>query len=569
MRYFLPVYVLIVFGVPSLVGAQTSAALFFSPATGNSVTNQEMTVRVMLDTGGQPVNAVDGRIVFDPKELTVERIDRDASILSSWPTEPRYDNDVGEIVFAGSMPATTTFSGDRGEILTLLLRGVRSTETHLRFDRASAVLAGDGTGGNVLAELRSGRYVFAPKESSPPVSESGGEVLGAETVAISSPTHPDESVWYRAKDASFTWSNPPGVVRVRTALTDRPTSRGTRTFDPPIDKRDVGDVPEGISYFHVTQEFSDGTERTMHYRLQIDTTPPSVFELREDDARDPTDPTVAFVVNATDTHSGIDRITFSLDGKGASEWRDVASRKYVLSGVAFGDHRLHAVAYDRAGNTVERDLAFSVLPLSAPTFVVEGTFREGDRLRAHGTAKPDTTLRVYFSPEASEARSESVPVQSDGTFVFESQTVLRPGKYRVSADIVDARGATSDRIAEETILVSTTFRGTLSRHPMLFVAIFAAFLGFISLAFALRWFMRRRRFEKEKIAFASGIAPARVGKVAPASLEMDAKRHVALQKNGEDRDGATKGVNEHARDTHHHRPIIDRGVIDLRPTATK
>jgi hypothetical protein len=96
----------------------------------------------------------------------------------------------------------------------------------------------------------------------------------------------------------------------------------------------------------------------------------------------------------------------------------------VLSGVAFGDHRLHAVAYDRAGNTVERDLAFSVLPLSAPTFVVKETFREGDRLRAHETAKPDTTLRVYFSPEASEAKSESVPVQSDGTFVFESQTVL-------------------------------------------------------------------------------------------------------------------------------------------------
>lgn len=496
---------------PLFAFAQTGASLYFTPITSSADTGGELVVRVMINTAGQSINAADGRIVFDPKELAVERIDIDESIFSSWPTAPRYDNLLGEIVFGGSLAATTTYIGERGELFRVVFRGLRTGETRLRFDTGSAVLAGDGTGGNILAETKVGVYVFSPVETAPPNQSAPtpefqggangeGEVLGAQIEAIVSSTHPDESVWSKERTASFQWSNSPSVVRVLTALSERSNGRGIRAFTPPISERTVEELPEGVWYFTVTQEFVDGSEKTLRYKLMIDATPPSVFEIREDDVRAKTDPEVRFFVSATDTLSGIDHIEFSLDGATPVRWENLSERTYALSGLAFGEHQLRAVAYDRAGNSLERTVKFTVDPLPSPLLTIENSnISEGDVIRISGTAMRGSTLRVYLTPRGGETSVRSVPVREDGTFFFESDIAMAPGVYTISADIVDDRGATSDRIAEETIVVSATVWGMISRHPMLLIAAFAGIVCLALLGFAVRRFLRGRDEEESPV----------------------------------------------------------------------
>lgn len=575
--FFLPLLSLV---FPAVALAQSGASLYFTPIAGSAATGQELVVRVMLNTAGQEVNAADGKIIFDPKALAVERIEADDSIFRSWATAPRYDNEAGEVVFGGSLPATTTYSGERGEILRIVFRGLRTGETRLRFDTGSAILAGDGTGGNILAETKVGVYVFSPTESAPPESAepqttSEGEVLGAETSAIVSSTHPDESAWSRERTGVFRWSNSPSVVRVLTGVSTRSGARGVRAFVPPISERTVTDLPEGVSYFSVTQEFADGTERTMEYRLMIDATPPSVFDVRADDRRDETDPNVRFSITATDTLSGIERIDFSLDDGPPTPWRELSERSYALSGIAFGDHVLHAIAYDRAGNSVERTVSFSVKPLPAPKFtIVSKEISEGDRIRASVSATPGTTLRVYITPDGDETFVESAEISAEGTAEFTSTSPVRPGVYRVSADIVDARGATSDRVAEEVITVKTSILGMVSRHPLVVVAGFGALVCLIALVFGTKWFFQNRDSLKEHAVGTTATSPLSshpTQEISGAHLHIpDGPVHMERQKNfRSDTRGAHSAdrtrVNAQGAASAPARPLMDRGVIDLRP----
>lgn len=558
--------------VPLFAFAQTGASLYFTPITGSADTGGELVVRVMLNTAEQQVNAADGRIVFDPKELAVERIDTDGSILSSWATAPRYDNQLGEIVFGGSLAATTTYAGERGELLQVVFRGLRTGETRLRFDTGSAVLAGDGTGGNILAETKVGVYVFSPVETSPPDESASaseiqggtnreGEVLGAQIEAIVSSTHPDESAWSKARTASFQWSNAPSVVRVLTAVSERPNTRGVRAFTPPISERTLDDVPEGVSYFIMTQELVDGDERTLRYKLMIDSSPPSVFDVVEDDVRPKTDPEVRFFVTASDTVSGIDRVEFSLDDGTAEVWDDPTSKTYTISGLVFGEHRLRAVAYDRAGNSVERTVTFMVEPLPSPQLTIENLeIAEGELIRASGMALRGSTLRVYITPEGGETVVQSGAVDEDGAFLFESDIALTPGVYTVSADVMDERGATSDRIAEETVVVSATMWGMFSRHPMLLAAAFAGIVCLALLGFAVRWFIRSRDEEEspaeEHHQVEKGNAPGTPHVLHIPDGPVHMERHVHPEPH--------VAMRVPAAETTHH-PALNGGVVDLRP----
>jgi hypothetical protein len=360
------------------------------------------------------------------------------------------------------------------------------------------------------------------------------------------------------------WVNPENTLRVMTALTNIPTSRGTRAFVPPIQERRLSDLDDGIGYFHVTQEFADGTDRTMHYKLMIDSVPPSLLDVREESTREPKDPNVTFFVNATDTLSGIERVDFSVDGAAPDSWRDIASRKYSLAGVTFGDHTLRAVAYDRAGNSIEKTVEFSVEPLPPPTIVFEGTpYSEGDTVQASGTALAATTLRVYFSSDGIEPFVESVQVESDGTFEFESRLTLKPGTYLVSADIVDEDGATSERIAEEEISVGTTIRGTISRHPMTVAAGIAAVLSLITLFFGARWFLRKREeIAVEPFSEGHGVPSNEARRATSTSvvhMEANHEKPREEKKIHEKKEISSAGTD--------HRPIMDHGVVDLRPAT--
>ncbi len=533
-------------------GSETS--LYLSPVTGVYDTNTVFQVRVLVDTGVDKINAVEGTLTFDPKELQVDRIEYDHSILPSWTLQPRYDNDKGEIVFAG-LTSTSSFSGDRGEVISLYLRGARSTETRLNFQSGSAVLAGDGTGTNVLAVMKSGVYSFVPKENVPelpqqPATNSGGEVLGAAIVKLASPTDPDESAWYNKNSADFVWQNPPATIRVRLSLTKTPAvPAGGKEFEPPIEKRTVSDIDDGISYFHVTKDLNDGSSESETYKLQIDTKPPSVFDLKEDQ-RVPEDPRVSFTITATDTLSGIERIEFSLDGGTPNPWKDIASRKYEFSVGIPGRHKLRAVAYDRAGNTLEESAEFTVEPLAAPKIELSApSFKENESISLTASGVPGSTLTLTLtSPELPDPISESGTIGTDGKIALVGSHKLQPGRYQVVALLSDARGAQSLPTQPIEFTVNPTIMGMIKRHPMVPVAVG----GLIFLLLA-SWFIIRK--------IRSSHQEEQLPKTMARPNEVVKQEHLPTTQHPSREPITTVSA---PTSEAHHMPKMEKGVIDLR-----
>ena len=70
------------FGVQ--VHAAEAATLSVSPGTGVYTSNSTFTVRVVVNSGGKPINAAEGTLTFNPSELSVVSASRSTSIFNLW-----------------------------------------------------------------------------------------------------------------------------------------------------------------------------------------------------------------------------------------------------------------------------------------------------------------------------------------------------------------------------------------------------------------------------------------------------------------------------------------------------
>lgn len=472
------------------------AALYLSPVTGTVAVGEEFPVRVMVQTGDHVVNAVEGKLTFDPSELSVSGLSDTNSMITSWTSPPAFDNKKGEITWSG-FTATGTVPG-RGLVFAITLRSLRATEAKLRFSSGAAVLAADGAGTNILTSMNGGIYVGVPLESLPATpgeapdtktpteratageasvpSSEDGEVLGAATgtalFAIESSTHPDPNGWYNLRDVTLAWATSTDVVAVRTSLDHLEKGNPLREYRPAIFTKTVEDVDDGVWYFHLAREFADGTVESVHRRVGIDTATPTGFVAALAARESASDPRVSFTVTATDTLSGIDRFTFALDGGPATDWRDDGGGIYAPKDTfAPGSHVMHVSVFDRAGNTASSDVAFAVEFLPSPTLaLVDPEPKEGGHLQARGDASPNAVVKIALSRGEETPVIQEVRADASGKFVYESAIPLLPGNYAYWVSSVDARGAQSTESAHETVVVTPTLLGILKRHPFIPVA---------------------------------------------------------------------------------------------------
>lgn len=141
------------------------ASLFLSPGSGSVRVGEQISVRVVLNTGGTAINAGEATISFPAAQLEVIRLAK-GQIFSIWAEEPHYGNKDGLVRFAGGLPAPG-YSGSSGTILTIVFRAKASGTALISF-REAAVLADDGYGTNVLASVSGGRYVILTVTVPPP-----------------------------------------------------------------------------------------------------------------------------------------------------------------------------------------------------------------------------------------------------------------------------------------------------------------------------------------------------------------------------------------------------------------
>lgn len=124
----------------AVMSAQASASRY---AVGST-----FTVTLVLQSPGEPINAVSGVFTYPSELLSVVSYSKVGSFVSYWPQEPDFSNTTGVLHFDGLL-LEKEFSAASGTILRVTFRAKKSGVATLTFPKAQAFLS-DGSGKDVV-----------------------------------------------------------------------------------------------------------------------------------------------------------------------------------------------------------------------------------------------------------------------------------------------------------------------------------------------------------------------------------------------------------------------------------
>ncbi|MCA9360482.1 hypothetical protein KC730_01165 [Candidatus Kaiserbacteria bacterium] len=476
-----------------------AASLSVSPNTGVYTSNGTFSVQVKVNTDGKPINAADGVLAFNPKELSVVSVSRSSSIFNLWVSEPTFSNSAGTISFSGGSPAG--YSGQTGNILTVTFRAVGSGTARVNFTSGS-VLANDGRGTNVLTSMNSGTFTIQPA-SLAPIPEVIEYVAPANTPSapkISSNSHSDPSLWYNESTAKLEWVIPSDVISVRTLLDDVPTSIPTKVYENSISSITLSDLPEGVSYFHLQFKNQEGWGKVTHYRLAIDTQRPTSFNISQKDNSDLSNPVQEITYQVTDQTSLVTDFKIKIDSTEPYSYRnETGTTSITLPALEPGYHSLIIEAFDQAGNSIIASYSFTILAFDKPQFTeYPNQINEEVIPVLRGLTRPNSEVEISVRKVGSEPTVYKVNSDSSGQFVFIPEGTFSLGVYELSAVATDEFGAKSEE--SELIKIAVQQPGYL-KIGSLIINVLSVLIPLILLSFILiagLWYLilYSRRFRK-------------------------------------------------------------------------
>jgi hypothetical protein len=141
--------------------ASAAVSVFLDPPNISANPRDTFVVNIRIDTGGECVNAIDGKIKFDNTVLKAVDFGRGQSLISLWLSPPKIDQSAGTISFAGGIPGgyCGRIAGDPGltNILGKIIFSPTDTAiitTHIGMTDDSEVLLNDGLGTKAQAEYK-------------------------------------------------------------------------------------------------------------------------------------------------------------------------------------------------------------------------------------------------------------------------------------------------------------------------------------------------------------------------------------------------------------------------------
>ncbi len=492
VRLFLVLLFVGAFSVPSITKAAT---LRLSPETGVYTLGNTFTVIVGMNTQSKPVNAADAQITFNPKELAVVGVNKGNSIFTLWTLEPTFSNTAGTVSFGGGSPSG--YTGGNGTIMSITFKTLGAGTPKVNF-KTGSILAADGLGTNVLTTMSGGTYtvqaqsVTPPPEYVPPASTPGAP-------QVKSTTHPDTKAWYQGSDASLTWTLPNGITAVRTLLDTLPSTVPTIVYDTPISYREITDLPQGTSYFHIQFKNEDGWGRITHFALNRDSEKPTDFTIREENA-DISSPARTLVFELKDI-SPILKYTIQIDGASPIEFIDTEQKKrYVLKELSPGHHTVVVEAFDSAGNSAVTSYSFDVSTFEAPIFT-----EWAERINAgvipafRGTTRGEVTVEVTVSEGSREFGVYTIESNKDGLFTFIPDSKLPVGVYDIVAVAYDKNGAQSEPSKSIRVIVEEPGYITLGSYVVRVLSVLVPLVALSILLIFGSWFLwyRLRRWKGE------------------------------------------------------------------------
>lgn len=357
------VFPVLLFPVLSTVAAGPASLSLVSSKRTYTV-GDNFTASVILSTGGVSINAASATITFDQSKLAVVSVARSGSVFSLWAEEPTFSNSQGIISFGGGLP-TPGFSGSGATLIRVAFRAKAVGQTAVRF-ASGTVLANDGKGTNVLAGLGSMELTIlaasattapskpTPQLEQPPTTTPAGEVPAAPVIV--SRTHPDDSRWYKNAIPGFIWELPTDAKGVSVSIDQNlEGDSGTKSLGLFNFYTAKEPLKDGIWYAHVRLSNSRGWGAIGHYKIAIDTSPPTITSAKivSEAAR-----ARAIEFSTTDELSSTDHVAIMIDGE---EIATAASSPYTLPSLSTGNHTITIVAFDKAGNKGAQDLYLSII----------------------------------------------------------------------------------------------------------------------------------------------------------------------------------------------------------------
>jgi hypothetical protein len=482
-----------------------AATLSISPSSGVYTAGQVFSANVTVNTAGASVNAADGTLSFNPKEITVLSVSK-GSIFNLWTADPAFSNAAGSITFSGGSP--TGYKGTNGTVISITFKAASAGNPKVSFTRGS-VLAADGRGTNVLTTMNSAAFTIGAKQVATEPEKIIEYVPPANTPSapqVTSTTHPDTTKWYNLKNAEISWKVDSSIVAVRTLLDKNATAIPTKVYDTPISKINLADLEEGVQYFHVQLKNADGWGKVTHYRLAVDTQKPTAFDITLAPGSDISNPIQTLSLKVVDAASKVKRFSIQVDGKEAYEYIDTQGSSTVkLPSLLPGRHTVVIEAFDEANNSSISTFGFDVSAFDKPVFteypheineqvipVIKGTTRSN--------AKVQVTLTPIGIGAASYTQVKTTEVQSngEGLFIYMPDGKLSLGVYELTAVAIDQYGAQS--APSDAVRIAVQQPGYLQIGSML-VSVLSVLIPLLALTVLLVlgvWFLlfRIRRFRK-------------------------------------------------------------------------
>lgn len=454
-----------------------AATLSVVPATGVYKTGATFSVSILVNTAGTPVNAADGTLSYNSKELSVVSVSRASSIFNLWTTEPAFSNTAGTVIFSGGVP--TGYTGGQGTVFVVTFRSLSSGTARVSLTGAS-VLAADGKGTNVLTNMSGGTYTLSAVESQPAPEVIVEYVAPANTPSapqITSSTHAKDGAWSKDTTATLLWSLPGGVTAVRTSLDKSPVSVPTKVYDTPIKTLTIPNLDEGVSYLHVQFKNADGWGKVGHYKLAVDSEKPESFEIKSPAGADFSNPTQTLIFDIKDKTSPISVFKIQIDGAPPYDVTPTSTPLNVtLSPLEPGYHSVVAEGVDGAGNSLIASYSFTITSFEKPSITeFPATLNAKTVPVIRGTTKPQAKVTATIITPAGESIIVETVADGTGLFSIIPDDEFSTGVYTVSAVATDEFGARSEKSDEIKIKVS----------PPGYVAIGSFLISFLSVLIPL------------------------------------------------------------------------------------
>jgi len=449
-----------------------AAALFWTPSSVEAGVGEKITVDLKIDSEGVSFNAAQAVVRF-PKDLVeVVSFDKTGSAFNFWLEEPAFSNKDGIISFIGGAPFGV--SGNSIQILKIVFVSKSSGEDNLSLGDA-AITASDGSGTNILSKTVDIAFSIVPARMTPePKITAPAEITRKSTLASGLPAkplikvslYPDETKWYGFSNQFIvSWDLPSDISGVSTALNKQPNFTPSGQSEGLFDNKTFAALGDGLWHLHVRFQNNIGWGPAAHYKIAIDTQLPVGFKINILEGEKTDNPAPVFQFQSSDALSGLKEYQIKI---GESDPILIASKDFTgnfkLPLQAPGIKKVFVKAVDLAENSVEDGVNLEIVPIASPiiTFVPKEIFPEDESdLTIKGTALPGfkvlLKIRKYLSKGGGEIIAEGIAVSDEKgnwEFTFGKQP-LRNGRYIISAQSQDARGALSLAVESQKIQVKS------------------------------------------------------------------------------------------------------------------